>query len=151
MTLILMSLVVVTQLGNCGVRGVHGRIVRVLLLQVSGVDDIDVGGQPAGRGAAQHHLRTLRKRYTQLTRAASGPSKAISLIEKALGPVALKKTCGFWLKMEAEVQQKWDRAAKQSSSWPWQPGAGTGDFSGSDVGRILKFLNSGVTSEEDVK
>ena len=77
-------------------------------VQVSGVDDIDVGGQPAGRGAAQHHLRTLRKRYTQLTRAASGPSKAINLIEKALGPVALKKTCWFWLKMEAEVQQKRD-------------------------------------------
>ena len=59
---------------------------------------------------------TLRKRYTQLTRAAMGPSKVINLIEKALGPVALKKTGWFWLKMEAEVQQKWDRAVKQSSS-----------------------------------
>ena len=71
-------------------------------------------------------------------------------IEEALGPAALKKACRFWLEMEAEMQQKQDRVVKQSSSWLWWPGAGAVDVAGSDVSRILRFLNSWVTSEEDV-
>ena len=75
---------------------------------------------------------------------------AVNLTEKALGLAALTKACWFRLKMEAEAQQKQDRAVKQSSSWLWWPGAGAVDVAGSDVSRIQRFLNSWVTSEEDM-